>query len=645
MSQSSIALSLVVALALNALSVPASGIATRGDESGQKDPSGLSRPCTLHPGHSPAPGRSGGAGIALWHPDRILDAGAPLNALAAGDFVRDRPGNETLAGDSSGRLWLAWRENCTWRSKDAWSAGGNLCSLAAGELDGAMAGLEVACGVSRSNGSGAVFVVSGLGGQAAARQVLSSAAAVRAVAAGDVLTGVPGEEVVAVDDGGNVSVAFPNSPARSPQNIIRLAGASRLVVADLDASRAGDEVAVGTSSGEVVELYWEDSAWQERGLWVSPKGVACLAFGESDPLHDGPELAMASASGELTLLERLGDTWSGRSVWSSGASVQALAIGDADSDAAGNELLAGLPDDVTRIRWDGTAWDRERIWEGSGAFGQIAVAEVDADHAGNEVLAAGQNGALTALGLYHPGFSMSAGPSRLTLTGGESASFELSLAPIDKLEGNLTVTVGALPAGISVASRPGPWALALPNISAALNLSVNASVANGEYRFLVTASHQIGIFDSAWLTLVLDRRLDMRVSLSPPGREVGPGSTATCTVTVSNCGTVNDSYRLQARAEGGWAVRFPAGNLTGKMAPGGNRSLEIEVTVPGDAGGKTAYLTVDAFSLSASNLTRSASMRVAVSQKGGPCSLFLLPAGLVGTAFMLGRKGNKREEK
>jgi hypothetical protein len=627
MSKTALALALAFLLTLSAQLAPSLCFATGGEEGG---------------GHKASAGRA--SGIAIWHPDRILDAGAPLNGVVAGDFLTKRPGNEALAADASGRLWLAWRENFTWRSQVAWSAAGNLTSLAAGELDGASPGMEVACALAFANGTGAVFVVSGLGGQASARPVLSSSAKITAVAAGDV-QGSPGAELVALDAGGNVSVAFPNSPVRSPQNIIRLPGPSCLVVADLDAASPGEEVAVGTSTGEVVELFWDGLAWQERGLWVSDSAVACLAFGDADPLHDGPELAMASASGELTFLERLGDTWSGRAAGNPGWPVSALAIGEADADLSGNELVAGLPDNATMIRWDGSTWARERLWSGSGACNRLLVAEVDADHAGNEVLAAGAGGALTALGLYHPGFSMSAGDARLALTGGETASFRLVFTPFDKLGGNLTLTVGTLPAGIAVASGPGQVALSSPNVSALLNLSVNASLPNGEYRFLVTASSQAGLFDSAWLTLVLERKVDFQLALATRDPEVQPGGTATYTVTVSNAGTVNDSYRVEARVAGGWALRFPDGNLTGRVAPGQNHSLALKVTAPKDAAGRTAKLAVNATSLAQSNITRSASMKVVVPQKGAPCGLILLPAGLVGTAFMLGRKGNKREEK
>ena len=188
------------------------------------------------------------------------------------------------------------------------------------------------------------------------------------------------------------------------------------------------------------------------------------------------------------------------------------------------------------------------------------------------------------------------------------------------------------------ASATGPVALSPPNVSAFVNLSMNASVPNGEYRFLVTASHQSGMFDTAWLTLALDRRLDLDVSVAIRDPEVQPGSTAKYTVTVKNSGTVNDSYRIEGRVEGGWAVSFPAGNLTGTMAPGEDRNLTLRVAVPKDAAGRTAKLTVNASSLAQPNLTRSASMKVVVPQKGAPCALFLLPAGLVGTAFMLGRR-------
>jgi hypothetical protein len=634
MSIRTAALAAAAFLALSALTAPALSTGT-GEEGGA--PSGGEPSSTLPASRFP-PARSA-TGIALWHPDRILEAGAPLNAVAAGDFAPDRPGNETAAADASGKLWLAWRENHTWQSRVAWTAGGNLTSLARGDLEAGSAGSEIACGAAFANGSGAVFVVSGLGGQAAGRQILAASAEILAVAAGDLMPGVAGTELLAIDGGGNVSVAFPDSPSGNPKTIIRIAGAASLVVADLDPSRAGDEAAVGTSSGEVFELFWDGSAWQERGLWVSSSGISCLAFGDADPLHDGPELAMAAGSGEITLLERLGDTWSGRSAGNPGGPVSALAIGDADADLSGNELLAGLPDNVTRLRWDGSAWARERLWAGSGAVNGLQVAEVDADHAGLEVLAAGRGGPLTALGLYHPGFAMDGGGARISLSGGEAASFLLRFTPFDKLGGNLTISVGSLPAGVAVASGAGRLVLAPPNVSAALNLSVNASVPNGEHRFLVTASHQSGMFDTAWLSLALDRRLEFEAAVAIRDPDVQPGSSAKYTVTVKNRGTVNDSYRLEARVEGGWAVRFPDGNLTGTVAPGESLNLSLRVSVPADAAGRTAKLTVNASSLAQANLTRSASMKVVVPQKSALCGLVILPAGLVGTAFMLGRKG------
>jgi hypothetical protein len=593
---------------------------------------------------SPAPGTRHPAprsatGLSLWHPDKILDAGAPLNAVAAGDFVPGRPGNETLAADAQGRLWLAWRENYTWQSRAVWSAGGNTTSLSSGEFDGAAAGLEAACAVTLANGTGAVYVVSGLGEQASARRVLSSGSGIIALASGDVVQTTAGTEVVALDGNGNVSAAFPASPATDPQLIIRIPGATCLLAADLDSSRPGDEMAVGSASGNVSEIYWDGLGWREKSLWVSPSGIVSLAFGDADPLHDGPEIAMAAVSGGITLLERLGDAWTGRPVWSAGGPVTALAVGDADGDLPGNELLAGCPDNITRLRWSGQSWDREQLWGPSGTAGGLLVAEVDADHGGGEVLAAGQSGALAALGLYHPGFSMSAGDARRELAGGERASFALTFTPLDKLGGNLTLSVGALPAGISAVSGPGKLALAPPNVTVMLNLSINASVPNGEHRFLVTASHQAGMYDAVWLSLALDRKADHRLVLITKDPEVRPGETAVYTAIVINTGTVNDSYRLEAGVAGGWPVRLPGGNLTGTVAPGQNASLVLKVTAPGDAAGRTAKLTVNATSMAFQNQTRSASMKVVVPQKSAPCGLFLLPAGLVGTAFMLGRNG------
>jgi hypothetical protein len=640
MPKASVAFAIVAALALGAALFPLPGLATSANDGAGANSAPGSSPSAPSNGM----GRSGG--ISIWHPDVILTDKGRYNAVVAGDFDPTRPGNETVAGDSSGNVWLAYRESGEWRADVVWTAGGNLTSLAAGELDGPSAVSEVAAGVALPDGRGGVFVLSGFGRQISARQALSSAGGVMAVAAGDVQPGSPGAELVALDRGGNVTVAFPNDPSHDPQTILRMPGLGCLLVAGISPDGTGDEIVAGSASGQVLELYWDGSAWQQRGLWVSPAGAVRLEFGDVDPLHDGPELVEASASGELTLLERLGDTWSGRDIWTSPEGVQGLATGVADSELPGNQLVVGGRSNITVLSWDGSKWASEQAGGGwSAACADLRVAEVDSDHGGNEILVAGENGNLTALGLYHPNLSLSAAVQTLHVTGGEMASYGLVLTPLDKLQGNVTMSVGSLPPGATGTFSPAQPVLAAPNLSVVLNITLPPALANVEYRCLVTAAYPAGIYDSLWLVLELNRTRAFRLTLSAKSPNIPAGSSGNYLVTIENNGTVDDSYQIAARVEGGWRADFPDGNATGIVVAGANATLRVRVTVPSDASGKNGKLTVTATSGAQPELSKSASMKVVVPKNTGFCALAVAPAGLLGTAFILRENRNKRKIK
>jgi len=187
--------------------------------------------------------------------------------------------------------------------------------------------------------------------------------------------------------------------------------------------------------------------------------------------------------------------------------------------------------------------------------------------------------------------------------------------------------------------------LAAPNATVLLNITLPPSLANGEYRCLVTAAYPAGIYDSLWLTLELNRTWAFRLTLTTRSPNVAAGSSGIYFATIENNGTVDDSYSITASVEGGWRTEFPDGNGTGLVKAGSNATVRVKITVPSDASGKSGKLTVTASSVAQPGLSKAASMKVVAPKNAGFCALALAPAGFLGTAFILRENRNKRKIK
>lgn len=575
-------------------------------------------------------GRDGGP--ALWHAEKMLTGASRINAVAYGDLDPAVLGNESASGSDSGMLWLTYHDSYKGRSVNLWNASGRITALATGELDPAAPGVELVAGMALPDGTGGVQLISGIGTAISSSTAFSAPSPVVAVGIGGVGPAGQGGRFVSADAGGNVVVTTLGPMFWSSQTVFSADGASCLLVADLEPSRPGDEVAVGTASGTLWEIYW-DGDWLNRSLWVSDEGIERIAFGDADPVLDGPELMLAGSAGELTLLERFGDSWSGKTIWRFPEKVEAIDAGDLAPESPGQAIYAGGPTNVSRLFWDGAKWNADRIWGEEGACADLKVADVDATHPGDELLIGGAGGDLTCLGYYHPGLQLGADEYTKAVTG-ETVSFALNVRSVDKLQGSVRMTASGLPPAIGSNFSAATVELLPPQTGVLLNLTIPGSFPNAPFTFRVMATYQSGLFDSIELNVSVNRSLAFELTLTARNPSAAAGADATYLLSVHNTGNIADRYNISAKTGAGWKASFPNGNTTRTLEPNATQIVEIVVSVPSGTAGRTTRLSIEVRSGARPENIKTASMRVVVPGTG-PCVLFLIPAGIVGVALVL----------
>lgn len=583
-------------------------------------------------------GRDGGP--ALWHAENILTGASRINAVAVGDLDPAVPGNESASATDSGMLWLTYHDSYKGRAVNLWNASGRITSLATGEMDPATPGAELIAGLALPDGTGGVQLISGVGAAASSLTAYSSTRAVLAVGTGEVGPAGQGGKFVSLDAGGNVVVTTLGPAFRSSQTVFWADGATCLLVADLEPSRPGDEVAVGTVSGALWEIYW-DGAWLNRSLWVSDEGIERIAFGDADPVQDGPELMIAGMAGELTLMERFGDSWSGKTIWRFPEKMEGIDAGDLAPEYPGKAIYAGGSKNLSRLSWDGARWNADRIWGEEGACADLLVADIDATHPGGEILIGGAGGNLTCLGYYHPGLQLIADEYSKVVTG-ERVSFALNVRSVDKLQGSVRMTASGLPPSIGSNFSATTIDLLPPQTGVMLNLTIPGSFPNAPFTFRVMATYQSGLFDSIELNVSVNRSLTFELTLTARNPSAEAGKDATYLLSIRNTGNLADRYNISARTGAGWKVSFPNGNTTRTIEPNSTQTVTMVVSVPSGTAGRTTKLSIEVRSGARPENIKTASMRVVVPSTG-PCVLFLIPAGIVGVALVLRWGGLSRK--
>ncbi|MEM2868978.1 MAG: hypothetical protein QW379_00950 [Thermoplasmata archaeon] len=578
-----------------------------------------------------ASGREGA--VSIWHHETVLEGEGNLTTLAVADFIPSVPGDEGVTGGDSGSLRLVWMEGCAWRTETPWKADGSITSIATGELDAGSDGFELAVGVATAQASGAIYLISALGRQVSARLLQICSAPVLAVSAGRLCQEGRGWGVAAVDSGGEISLVDLGEDTAMSRRIHTVAGACSIIAADIDSMRAGDELVIGTSAGQLLEVYNDGKGWRNLTLWTSPSAVTGLAHGDADPRHAGCELLVSTEGGELVLLELVGGTWGGMILWRTGSPLGGVAIGDLLTGSEGAEVVVTGGNGVSVVWWSGADWRSETVWAPEGFCDVARVGELDPFHNGAEALVI-SGGELCLVGLYKPDILLSAQNSSALVSSEESAEFSLVLHSLERLSGKVMLSVSGLPANVSVLRGTGPVELHPPAVEVCLELAVPPNAPQGNFSLLVTAFHQAGMYSSVKLNLSIERTLNFTIALSTEKQIPEAGKANTYIATVTNTGSMAAAFKIWAWTENGWKIGYPEGNITRKLAPGESATIPVRVSIPADAAGRTVRLTVEASPLHYPAETRTASMRIAVPSSPA-CAMSILLVGAAMATLMI----------
>lgn len=140
------------------------------------------------------------------------------------------------------------------------------------------------------------------------------------------------------------------------------------VVADVDPTRPGNEIAVVASTGEVFVVFHDpDAGWQSERIAELPGEMIQIAAGDLDPANPGDELVAVGAAigvededgaGAAWVLGHGAEGWTAEKVFEDEALLHAVCVGDFRPYRPGVEaLVAGYSSEVFVLApWD-AGWD------------------------------------------------------------------------------------------------------------------------------------------------------------------------------------------------------------------------------------------------------------------------------------------------
>jgi len=171
------------------------------------------------------------------------------------------------------------------------------------------------------------------------------------------------------------------------QQEVALATSAKLggcAIGDLDPTRAGNELAVVSSTGEVFCIARTETGWQHEVVATLPGEMIQCAVGDLDPRHPGDELVAVGkreggeddpGAGVAWYFYKSADGWHSEELFVDTALLHAVCIGDIDPDRIGNEVLvAGYSRQVHVFAKDGERWHAQRAGELAGDAKGAAVA-------------------------------------------------------------------------------------------------------------------------------------------------------------------------------------------------------------------------------------------------------------------------------
>ncbi len=333
-----------------------------------------------------------------WTAKVLLATEHGMGGAAIGDLDLASSGNEVVAVNSAGEVWMARRAADGWRSERIHQGDGELIMCAIGDLDPRRAGNEfVGVGMVRGaeslDGPGQVLMLAKDGSEWTATRVFEDSHMIHGVAVGDVSSRTAGNEIVAC--GFNHRVTLLSRSGEQWQHEVVYVGNDRMkiaAVADVLPERDGLEIVVSGSDGNVVLLWEGRLGWKHETIYSDPAGQSRVACGVAGVLIGGDK-------GKVTLAQRKGGRWTAECLARDSGKIRGVAIADVDHHLQGAEMYAcGYSQDVTQLvlGTDGL-WQSNTIFTAARPLHHLVAGELDASHPGPELVTCGHGGRLIAL--------------------------------------------------------------------------------------------------------------------------------------------------------------------------------------------------------------------------------------------------------
>jgi hypothetical protein len=332
-----------------------------------------------------------------WHAETILESEHGVGGVAIGDVDPDHAGNEVVAVNDIGEVWLICRADDGWRSERIHIAGGELIMCAIGNVDPTTPGNEIVAvgmveGPESTAGRGQVVVLGRDSAGWRATSVFIDTHMIHGVAVGDVAVRYAGNEIIAC--GFNHRVTLIHRDGDSWTSEVVYVGNDRLKNADIGRivpDRPGMDVVVGGSDGRIVMLHEGELGWVHE---IVLDDVA----GQSRVTANGTSVLAGGDDGTVTLLTRTDAGWQRDVIGRDAKKIRGVALTDIDGDAELEAFSAGYSGNVIAYDRDADGnWSRSVVYSDARPLHHLVAGELDAAHSGLELVAAGHSGNVVLL--------------------------------------------------------------------------------------------------------------------------------------------------------------------------------------------------------------------------------------------------------
>jgi len=243
------------------------------------------------------------------------------------------------------------------------------------------------------------------------------------------------------------------------------------------------------------------------------------------------------------------------------------------------------------------------------------------------VLLTAAGAAYAAAQAAKPGITLQVSPASQSVTRGQSASYTVSVTSTGGFAGTVTLSASGLPSGSSAAFAPASVTLTSPSTkTSTITVSTASSTPVGSYTLTVTGvSGKVSGTVTAGLTVNYSISSSFSMNVTPASVSMAPGSTAVYTVQLTRTnfpGSV--TFAVYGGLPSGATATFTPNPTTGNTS-----TLQINTAATTADGSYTLYLVGSGPNPSGSTQYAYASVQLVLSTTGSPFTISGTLSGLL----------------